>query len=435
MKALLEARRMRGHMCFAVAVLIAMTLTVAGCVGWGHQVPTALHQPIWLKPALSAEPFGIQASGTIEARDVAIVAELGGRVMEVTVDEGDMVRHGQPLVVLDDTDLVVQIAQAQAALRVAQAELDRTRAGARPEEVAAAQTALHQALIRARGAWREWQDAIRAREHSQDLEMRITEARTDLALTEHDVEMAEAELEAARQSRDREKWGSVEYRIAEKQVAAAEESLAAAQALRDGARAKLAALQAMHERPLILEAEMHAAEGAYRIACADVAVARAELEAIKAPPLAEDIAVAQAGVHRAQAALRVLEVMRKKMTLHAPCDGLVSSRAVEVGEIATPGAPLLTIADLGEVTLVIYVPETQIGRVRLGQEAVVTVDSYPGRGFDGRVTYIADQAEFTPRNVQTKEERVNTVFAVEITLSNPEWLLKPGMPADALLRE
>lgn len=433
-----QMRRKRG---IFIAVLIGLLTLTSGCGNRPQGALVALPRIDLsslsmgrLALARSEAPFGIEASGTIEAREVRVMAELGGRVVNIPVDEGEGVKRGQVLVRLDESDLAAQISQAQAAVKVAKAELAQAQAKARPERVAVAQSALNQAMTKALGKWRAWQDAIRTRDNPQELQLRITEARTALALAERDVEMAEASLEAAKQSRDREKWGSVEYRVAGKKVEAAEQSLKAAQAIRDGAQAKLAALQAMRDRPLLLEAQVHAAEAAYRLAQADVAVAQAELAAVKAPPLAEDIAIAQAKVHKAEATLHILEVLRKKMTLRAPCDGIITSRAVEVGELAEPGRPLLTIADLSEVTLTVYVPETQIGLVKLGQRAVVTVDSYPGRGFPGRVTYIADQAEFTPRNVQTKEERVNIVFAVKITLPNPEGRLKPGMPADVLIQ-
>ena len=100
-----------------------------------------------------------------------------------------------------------------------------------------------------------------------------------------------------------------------------------------------------------------------------------------------------------------------------------------------PGAPLLTIADLGAVSLTIYVPEDQLGKVQLGQPVSVTVDAYPDRVFKGKVTFVSGQAEFTPKNVQTKEERVSMVFAVKVALPNPDHALKPGMPADAVLSE
>jgi multidrug resistance efflux pump len=104
---------------------------------------------------------------------------------------------------------------------------------------------------------------------------------------------------------------------------------------------------------------------------------------------------------------------------------------VNVGELAAPNFSLLTIADLDQVTLTVYVPENQIGLVKVGQTVHVNVDSFPERTFSGEVVHIASRAEFTPKNVQTKEERVSTVFAVKIGIPNPDHALKPGMPADA----
>ena len=114
---------------------------------------------------------------------------------------------------------------------------------------------------------------------------------------------------------------------------------------------------------------------------------------------------------------------------------IVTSRNAQMGETATAGAALLSIANLDEVTLVIYIPENRIGQVRLGQEVEVQVDSFPDRVFVGQVSYLAGKAEFTPRNVQTQEERVNLVCAVKVRIPNPDRALKPGMPADATLRQ
>jgi HlyD family secretion protein len=119
------------------------------------------------------------------------------------------------------------------------------------------------------------------------------------------------------------------------------------------------------------------------------------------------------------------------MTLTAPRDGVITERPASPGELAAPGAALMNLGDLDHVTLTVFIPETQIGRVGVGQAAHVAVDAYPGETFEGTVTFIALEAEFTPKNVQTEEERVNLVFAVKISLDNPDHRLKPGMPADA----
>jgi HlyD family secretion protein len=132
--------------------------------------------------------------------------------------------------------------------------------------------------------------------------------------------------------------------------------------------------------------------------------------------------------------VRLVDAQIAQLTLTAPMDGIVTSRSAQVGETATAGAPLLTIANLDEVTLVIYVPENRVGHVRLGQEVEVQVDSFPAQVFVGHVMNIAGEAEFTPRNVQTQEERVNLVFAVKVSIPNADQKLKPGMPADATIR-
>jgi HlyD family secretion protein len=169
------------------------------------------------------------------------------------------------------------------------------------------------------------------------------------------------------------------------------------------------------------------------MAAAAVGVASAYVDELKAGPRPAEVAVAEAQIVQAQAAVSALDAQIAKMTLRAPLDGVVTSRSVHTGEAAVPGATLLTIANLDEVTLTIYVPEDELGRVYLGQEVEVQVDSFPGRPFPGTVSHISQRAEFTPKNVQTEEERVNMVFAVKVRLSNAGHLLKPGMPADAYI--
>jgi HlyD family secretion protein len=152
---------------------------------------------------------------------------------------------------------------------------------------------------------------------------------------------------------------------------------------------------------------------------------------VQAGPMPEEVAIAGAQVRQAEAALASVEVQLDKLNLTAPRAGVITERPANPGELANPGATLMNLGDLDQVTLTVFIPETQIGRVRVGQTARVEVDAYPGETFEGSVAFIAPEAEFTPKNVQTEEERVNLVFAVKITLDNPGHRLKPGMPADA----
>jgi HlyD family secretion protein len=124
-----------------------------------------------------------------------------------------------------------------------------------------------------------------------------------------------------------------------------------------------------------------------------------------------------------------------KLVISSPIEGIVLSRSTEPGEVAVPGSPLITLARLDDLTITVYITEDRYGSIKLGQTASVGVDSFPGEVFDARVIRIADEAEFTPRNVQTEEGRRNTVFAIELAVDNPEGKLKPGMPADVEFRE
>jgi len=338
------------------------------------------------------------------------------------------VHQGDALVRLDDSLLAAQIAQAQAAVATARANLAQVKAGARPEEIAAARAALAQALANRDGAKRAWENAQRSLTNPQELDARIDAARTQLAIAKSQAIQAQAALEAAKVQRDGHP-GQAAY---EYQVKAAEEALQAAQANVAKAQAQLDGLLDMRHNPLAMQAQVDAAEAAYKAAAAAAEAAQAKLDALVAGPTREQIAVAEAAVRQAEAALGILQVQQEKMTLRAPLNGLVTRRTLHVGELASPGAPVITIADLTKVRLTVYIPEDQIGHVRLGQKVQVTVDSFPGHVFSGEVAYISPRAEFTPKNIQTQKERVNMVFAVRIRLNNPELLLKPGMPADAV---
>jgi RND family efflux transporter MFP subunit len=139
---------------------------------------------------------------------------------------------------------------------------------------------------------------------------------------------------------------------------------------------------------------------------------------------------AEAALSQAQAALATLDVQLEKTIVKAPVDGTVLTRNLEVGETLAPTGVVMTIGQLQEVNLTVYIPETEYGKVKLGDQVSITVDSFPGETFTGTVVYISDQAEFTPRNVQTVEGRKTTVYAVKLSVPNADLKLKPGMPAD-----
>ena len=377
----------------------------------------------------------IVASGFIEGEEVIVAPEVSGHIAEMLVDRGDVVTATMVLVRFDGAVLQSQRLQAEAGLAAAQANLARVTTGARPEGIAAARAALTQAEAERDGAAQAVVLAQEVISNPLALDAEINAARTQVRLAEQGVEMAEAELAEV------ELWhglyvgeGGDTERAWNLQLQAAQAKLAQARAELLGAQRYLSVLLDIRANPLELEAQLHAAEVAYELAGAHVTAAQATLAELEAGPTLEEVAMAEAQVRQAEAAVRLVDARIAQLTLTAPMDGIVTSRSAQVGETATAGSPLLTIANLDQVTLVIYVPETRVGQVKLGKEVEVKVDSYPDRVFMGRVVYIAGEAEFTPRNVQTQEERVNLVFAVKVSIPNPDLKLKPGMPADATIQ-
>ena len=404
-----------GSMIFT---LLAMLL--AGCTATATQAEVA---------------SALSASGFIEGEDVTIASEVNGRIIAISAERGDEVDAGAVLVRLDTTTLQSQRTEAEAALATARANLAHVQAGTRLSEITAARAAVAAATAQRDGAESAVLDAQDVISQPLALNAEIDGARAQVSLFEQAVEMAKSDLAATQLKHDvYVGQGSDVARAWDLQLQASQAAQTQAQAQLNGARAYLGALIAIREEPLVLIATLHQAESAARLAALQVTAAEAQVSMLEAGPTAEEVAVAAAQVRQAETALQLIDVQIAQLTLTAPMNGLVSNRTAQVGETALAGEPLLTLADIDEVKLVLYIPENRIGEVQIGQEAAVSVDSFPGQEFTGYVVDIANQAEFTPRNVQTQEERVNLVFAVKLRVPNPEHLLKPGMPADAILR-
>lgn len=148
----------------------------------------------------------------------------------------------------------------------------------------------------------------------------------------------------------------------------------------------------------------------------------------------EDIAIARANLAQADASLGLSRIDESYTTLRAPASGVITVREAELGEVVAPGSPVVTLADLDHIWLRAYIAETDLGRIHWGQDATVTTDTYPGKQYHGRISFISPDAEFTPKSVQTYQERVTLVYRIKIDIDNPNHELKPGMPADAHLQ-
>ncbi|HEY7652686.1 MAG TPA: efflux RND transporter periplasmic adaptor subunit [Methylomirabilota bacterium] len=189
--------------------------------------------------------------------------------------------------------------------------------------------------------------------------------------------------------------------------------------------------ESLFRQALIAAQEVDRARQAYEVAVAQEKSARQKLLLLQAGSRPDQIEAARGQLAQARNALDMARTRLKEMTIFSAVDGVVLHKNLEVGEMATPGVPILTLMKPSEIWVRAYVPEEEIGRIKVGDPARIAVDAYPARRFAGRISEIASEAEFTPRNVQTKKERVNLVFRIKIAVDNPEGILKPGMPADA----
>ena len=412
---------------------------------------------------------GLTASGTVEAVEVVIAPEIGGRVVEILADEGDQVSAGDVLVRFNDAMLSAQLAQTEAALKQAQANYNLIAAGYSPEKRQAAIAAAEMEVVNAQQALDALYDNLdaaradalqniaNARDAVRDTQRRYDNYQKSSPIT--DVEQAEANLALARDKldkaiddyepyADKPETDLTRANYLSRKAQAQEEYDDAVRLLNnltgtaDEIDVEQAAADLQAAQAALANAERYYEEMAdgphpdvLAQAEARLSNTQAQLALAESGASIEELAVAQAAVESAQATVNVTLAQLEKLTLTAPVDGKVLYRAVEPGEVVQPGVPLLTLARLEDLSITVYVPEDRYGEVSLGDEVAVTVDSFPSVVFDATVTRIADEAEFTPRNVQTAEGRRSTVFAVELSVSDPDGKLKPGMPADVAFSE
>ncbi len=395
----------------------------------------------------------LRASGAIEATTVNISPELAGKVREVLAAEGQSVRAGEALLRLDDSLLraqhalaAAQVDSARAALSAAQTQFELTL-----------QSALAAEQKTTANAWR-----FSAPDEFHQPAWYFHQAE-QIAAAQREVEAAKTAWDEALQNLTRllndmnnAEFLQVEKRLAEARAAFLTADQVKTQADQAGAGEGGGLQNAAYDIYNQALDELQAAQRAYDsfltsksrqdvlLARGSVVVAQQRYDAAYARLLslktgAESPAVltarrtleqAEAALNQAQANLALLDTQIEKLTVYAPMDGVILTRNVEAGEFVQPGAIVMKMADLNSLTITVYVPEDRYGQIRLGQQALVNVDSFPGETFRAEVTFISDQAEFTPRNVQTVEGRSSTVYAVKLRVADPQGKLKIGMPAD-----
>ena len=219
----------------------------------------------------------------------------------------------------------------------------------------------------------------------------------------------------------------------QEEIAASVATLARLKAEADRAAQDATRAEALFKKEVIPRKELDAARAAKDATAAAVREGDERLKLIKVGPRPDAIKQAQARLEGAAAARSLADTRLTQAVLAAPISGTVMAKHAEPGELLAAGSPVITVAKMDEVWVRAYLPETQLGKIKLGQRAIVTSDTWKGRTYQGTVSFIASEAEFTPRNVQTEAERVKLVYRIKITIANPQQELKPGMPVDAVI--
>lgn len=300
-------------------------------------------------------------TGTVEATEVDVGAEMGGRITSVLVEEGETVSAGQVIVKMDTTTLSLQLEQSKAALEAAKAKLLEVESGATPDEIKQAKA---------------------------------------------EVTSAQAQLEGA-----------------EKALAISQEQLERIKSLHAAgvsSQQELDNAQAQYDQKLT----------AVNSAKASLEAATARLNVVRTGAKEETLQVLRANVLQAQKTTDLSTANLEKAQIVAPVSGVATSVNVEKGEMVNSGAALLTVSDLNNLWVEIYVPEKYLDRVNVGDEAWVSITSVPDKEFKGKVSFIASEAEFTPEKANTEEERADTVFKVRVKITEGLEKFKPGMSAE-----
>jgi HlyD family secretion protein len=292
----------------------------------------------------------IEATGTIETVDVVLSSKTSGEIKNIRIIEGDKVRLGDTLIIIDTEALRLQLDQQEAGTEMSKAQFNLLQNGSRKEDIQLAESSLNQA-----------------------------------------------------------------------------------QANYDQAKIDLERLQKLYQTQTITKKQYDDAATHFDLMNDQLTSAKENYHKVKNFARPEELKQAEAKLQQSVATADLIKKNINDSYIVSPLNGIVVKKYFEVGETVVPMSSLLKISDLTNVELYIYVTELELGKIKLGQKAEVTVDAFKDKKFEGKVTYISPEAEFTPKNIQTKDERTKLVFAVKIEIPNPDFELKSGMPADATI--
>jgi multidrug resistance efflux pump len=352
-------------------------------------------------------PFGQRQStlvlpGVVEIQEVRLGSKIGGRVESVDVQEGARVEVGKVLVTFAVPELRAQEQQQVARLQQVEADLEKARNGPRTEEKAAAR----QAVEAARAKWEMLKVGYRQEE--------IREAKSMLESAQADLKLCREDYDRARKLYEQNSFSRADYDAALAKRRHAEGDVARTQARFD--------MLSVGNRPEEVQQ-----------AAADLKRAQANYDLLLAGTRSEDLLAAEARLAEARGKLKETEANLQEATVVAPDTVVVDVVSVRKGDLVPPNTPILRVLRAVDLWVKVYVPETELGKVRLNDEVEVTVDAYPGLRFQGKVMHIESASEFTPRNVQSADERRHQVFGIKVQVLDPQGIFKSGMAAEVTL--
>lgn len=344
----------------------------------------------------------LRLPGVVEIQEVRLGSKLGGRVEAVETREGAIEPAGKVLVTFEAPELRAQRQQVESRLQQAIADFDKVKNGPRPEEKEAARAAVEAAKAR----WEVMKLGSRPEE--------IREARSQYESSESDLKLAKEEFDRAQRLMRTDAAARADWEVARA-------NMQRAQAQVGRTKARLDLLEAGNRPQEIQQA------------AAELKRAQANYDLLLAGSRSEDIAEAEARVAEARGKLTEIDANLLETVVKAPEKVLVDVLAVRKGDLVPPNTPVLRVLRADDLWVRVYVPETELGKVRLNQPVTVTIDSYPNLRFDGTVMQIGSESEFTPRNVQSPDERRHQVFSLKVHVTDPQGIFKSGMAAEVTL--
>lgn len=366
----------------------------------------------WFFPA--TEDDVLELSGRIEGYETDLGAKTGGRIESVAVREGDRVRRGQVIAQLEDDELRAEYAAAQAATAAAQQQVNQAQSqiGVLQSQIQEAELMLQQSEVDTVGRMSE-------------AEATVATAQAQLAEAQAQVQQAASELQLARADRDRFQSLLADGAVSQQRFDEAQTRFETAQETLEARRASVTAA----------ERQVRAAQG--RLTQAETTQLNPNIRTAQITRLQKQLdqanaqlAAAQAEAERAAAVEAEVAARLNDLDIISPIDGIVVTRTVEPGEVISAGTTVLTVINLSDVYLRGYIPEGEVGDVRVGQSAHVFLDSDPDQPLDATVIAIDTEASFTPENIYFRDDRVTQVFGLRLGIENPDGFAKPGMPAD-----